>query len=61
VAHTLVDDEQFPYHGAEFVGLFIGLLAHESIGSIDYNLTAAAIAGLSVDQEWIYLAPEAYT
>lgn len=61
VAHTLVDDQKFPYHGAEFVGLFIGLLAQESIGSIDFNIAAATIAGLSVDQEWIYLAPGART
>ena len=61
VAHTLVDDQKFPYHGAEFVGLLIGLLAQESIGSIDFNIAAATTAGLSVDQEWIYVAPGVHT
>ena len=61
VAHTFVADQKFPYHGAEFVGLFIGLLTQESIGSIEFNITAATIAGLSVDHDWLYFVQPVHT
>ena len=57
VAHTLTDDRKYPYHGAEFVGLLIGLLSNESIGTIDTNIEAVCLARLKYDKTWIGLVP----
>ena len=53
VAHTLVDDQLYPHHGAEFVGLFIGLLAREGLGTAESHSRAARRAGLRLDPIWI--------
>ncbi len=53
VAHTLVDDTLYPHHGAEFVGLFIGLLAREGLGTVESNSQAARQARLKLDPIWI--------
>ena len=57
VAHTFVDDRKYPYHGAEFVGLLIGLLSRESIGTIDTNIAGVCRARLRYDEAWINRAP----
>ena len=57
VAHTFVDDRQYPYHGAEFVGLLIGLLSRESIGTVDTNIAHVRYARLKYDQIWIDRVP----
>ena len=53
VAHTLVDEHRYPYHGAEFAGVLIGLLSCESIGTIETNMAAMVTARLKVDVGWI--------
>ena len=57
VAHTFVDDRKYPYHGAEFVGLLIGLLSRESIGTIDSNIADIYRARLKFDEDWINRVP----
>ena len=58
VAHTFVDDRKYPYHGAEFVGTFIGLLSRESIGTIETNIADVCHARLKFDELWINRSPE---
>ena len=57
VAHTYLDDQKYPYHGAEFVGLLIGLLSKESIGTIDTNIANVSRARLKYDEDWIDRVP----
>ena len=57
VAHTFVDDRKYPYHGEEFVGIFIGLLARESIGTIKTNIAEVCRARLKFDELWINRLP----
>jgi len=54
VAHTLVDSQYYPDHGAEFVGVLIGLLSRESIGTVESNTGAVLAARLKIDINWIF-------
>ena len=54
VAHTLVDSQYYPHHGAEFAGVLIGLLSRESIGTVESNMAAMLAARLKVDIGWIF-------
>ena len=54
VAHTLVDSQYYPHHGAEFAGVLIGLLSRESIESVESNMAAMLRARLKIDIEWIF-------
>ena len=54
VAHTLVDSQYYPDHGAEFVGVLIGLLSRESIGTVESNTEAVLAARLKIDINWIF-------
>lgn len=54
VAHTLVDSQYYPHHGAEFAGVLIGLLSRESIGTVESNMEAMLTARLKIDIGWIF-------
>ena len=54
VAHTLVDSQYYPHHGAEFVGVLIGLLSHELVGTVESNTGAVLAARLKIDINWIF-------
>jgi hypothetical protein len=54
VAHTLVDSQYYPHHGAEFAGVLIGLLSRESIGTVESNMAAMLAARLKIDMSWIF-------
>ena len=54
VAHTLVDSQYYPHHGAEFAGVLIGLLSRESIGTVESNMEAMLTARLKIDIGWVF-------
>jgi hypothetical protein len=54
VAHTLVDSQYYPHHGAEFVGVLIGLLSRELVGTVESNTGAVLAARLKIDINWIF-------
>ena len=54
VAHTLVDSQYYPHHGAEFTGVLIGLLSRESIGTVESNMEAMLTARLKIDIGWVF-------
>ena len=54
VAHTLVDSQYYPHHGADFAGVLIGLLSRESIGTVESNTGAMLAARLKIDINWIF-------
>ena len=54
VAHTLVDSQYYPHHGAEFAGVLIGLLSREAIGTVESNMEAMLTARLKIDIGWIF-------
>ena len=53
VAHTLVNDQKYPHHGAEFVGTLIGLLSNESINDVSTNIIKFREAKLKYSKPWI--------
>ena len=54
VAHTLVDSQYYPHHGAEFAGVLIGLLSREAIGTVESNMEAMLTARLKTDIGWVF-------